>query len=72
MNIQGGFRYGEDTGEGEDPGSGIRDCTGENWLKVKHILGGIGKMANKWVYMFSEGDMTMRNPVSYTHLILSS
>ena len=25
-------------------------------------------MANKWVYTFKEGNMTMRNPVSYTHL----
>jgi len=25
------------------------------------ILGGNLTMANKWVYMFSEGDMTMRN-----------
>jgi pyruvate,orthophosphate dikinase len=27
----------------------------------KNYLGGKCKMANKWVYMFSEGDMTMRN-----------
>ncbi|MBP3728365.1 MAG: hypothetical protein J6H22_05480, partial [Pseudobutyrivibrio sp.] len=27
------------------------------FLKIRRII----KMANKWVYMFSEGDMTMRN-----------
>ena len=30
-------------------------------MKYKVYVGGNKQMANKWVYMFSEGDMTMRN-----------
>ena len=32
-----------------------------SWTIIYSYLGGNFTMANKWVYMFSEGDMTMRN-----------